>query len=96
MFLEVWSELGIAALIVLATSIIAVLIGLFRGAWLLPNGPPSRLVYVFIGVFLFNLFAAQLTGDLNDNRTFWSTFGLAWLIVQHGVPASAAPRTERE
>jgi O-antigen ligase len=91
MFLEVWSELGLAAVVVLAASIGAVLAGLWRGAWRLPPGPAFQLLFVVIGVFLFNLFEAQLTGDLNGNRTYWGIFGLAWLIVQQGVPTPRPP-----
>ena len=87
MLLEVGSELGIAAAIVLAASIVAVLVALWRAAWRLPPGPSCQLLYVVIAVFLFNFFAAQVSGDLNENRTFWGTFGLAWLIAQDGVPA---------
>jgi O-antigen ligase len=86
-FLEVWAELGILPVALLAGCIIAVLLGLFRRAWLMPNGPPSALFYMLIGIFLFNLFSAQLTGDLNDNRTFWNALGLSWLLVAHGLPA---------
>ncbi len=86
MFLEVWSELGLLAVVVLAASIAAVLVGLWRGAWRLPQGVPLRLLYVVIAVFLFNLLETQITGDVNENRTFWTVFGLAWLIVRDGVP----------
>jgi O-antigen ligase len=89
MFLEVWSELGLAALVVLAASVMAVLAGMWRGAWQLSPGPEFQLLYVLIAVFLFNLLAVQLTGDLIQNRTFWGAFGLAWLVVQHGIPEVA-------
>jgi O-antigen ligase len=92
MFLEVWSELGLAALLVLAGSVIAVLAGMWRGAWSVSHGPEFGLLYVLIGVFLFNLLAVQLTGDLIQNRTFWGAFGLAWLVVQYGIPEAARRR----
>jgi O-antigen ligase len=87
LFLEVWSELGLAAAVVLVASIVAVLVGMWRRAWRLPLGPSCQLVYVIVGLFVFNLLAAQVTGDINENRTLWGSFGVAWLIVQHGVPA---------
>jgi O-antigen ligase len=87
LFLETWSELGLAAAVVLIGSVVAVLVGLWRGAWLLPPGPACGLLYVVMAVLLFNLLAAQVSGDLNQNRTFWSSLGLAWLTVQYGVPA---------
>jgi hypothetical protein len=40
-----------------------------------------QLLYVLNAIFLFQLFSAQLTGDLIQNRTYWGAFGLAWLIV---------------
>lgn len=89
MFLEVWSELGLAALVVLAASVMAVLAGMWRGAWRESHGPEFQLLYVLIAVFLFNLLAVQLSGDLVQNRAFWGAFGLAWLVVQHGVPGEA-------
>jgi O-antigen ligase len=87
MFLEVWSELGLAAFLVLAASVMAVLAGLWRAAWRLPPGATFQLLYVLNGVFLFNLFSAQLTGDLIQNRMYWGAFGLAWLIVRSDLPA---------
>jgi O-antigen ligase len=93
LLLEVWAELGLAAAVVLLASIVTVLIGMWQGAWRLPPGASSQLLYVVIGVFVFNLLAAQVTGDLNENRTFWGSFGLAWLIVQHGVPAPRPGRS---
>jgi O-antigen ligase len=96
MLLEVWAELGLVPLVVLVASIVAVLVGLWRGAWRNAHAASGRLMYVLVGFLLFNLFETLLTGDLNENRAFWGVFGLAWLIVQYGAPAPAAPRTERE
>ena len=81
MFLEVWSELGLVAVVVLAGSVMAVLAGLWRAAWRLAPGASFQLLYVLNAIFLFQLFSAQLTGDLIQNRTYWGAFGLAWLIV---------------
>jgi O-antigen ligase len=87
MILEVWSELGIVPVVVLTVSILALLSALWRSAWRLPTaGAGCRLLYLVIGVLLFNLFEALLTGDLNENRTFWGVFGLSWLLVENGVP----------
>jgi O-antigen ligase len=91
LFLEVWSELGLAAAIVLIASIVAVLAGMWRGAWLLPPGPARQLLYVVMAVVIFNLLAAQVSGDLNENRTFWGSFVLAWVIVRHGIPGAPRP-----
>jgi hypothetical protein len=83
----VWSELGLAAAAALIVSIVVVLAALWRAAWLTPPGPSCSLLYVLIAVFLFTLMAAQVSGDLNENRAFWASFGLAWLIIRHGMPA---------
>jgi O-antigen ligase len=93
MVLEVWAELGLAVLVVLLASIVVLLSGLWTAAWRLPpSSPACGLLYLLIGVFLFNLFEAMLTGDLNENRTFWGVFGLAWIVVRYGVPGSAGDR----
>jgi O-Antigen ligase len=91
LFLELWSELGVVTTAVVAASILAVLVGLFRAAWRLPEGPSRELVYVVTGVFLFYLFAVQVSGDINDNRAFWAVFGVAWLVVRYGVPPPRDP-----
>jgi O-antigen ligase len=87
MFLEVWSELGLAAFLVLAGSVMVVLAALWRAVWRLPPGGAFQLLYVFNAIFLLNLFSAQLSGDLIQNRTYWGAFGLAWLIVHSDLPA---------
>jgi O-antigen ligase len=87
MFLEVWSELGLAAFLVLAGSVVAVLAALWGAVWRLPPGGTFQLLYVFNAIFLFYLFSAQLSGDLIQNRTYWGAFGLAWLIVRSDLPA---------
>jgi O-antigen ligase len=86
MVLEVWSELGIVPLAVLLASLVTLLAGLWRGAWQNADDDSGRLLYILIAFLLFNLFETMLTGDLNENRAFWGVFGLAWLVVQHGVP----------
>jgi O-antigen ligase len=95
MVLEVWSELGLLPLVILLASIVTLLAGLWRGAWRHTRDRAGPLLYVLIGFLLFNLFATLLTGDLNDNRAFWGVFGLAWFVVQHGVPLPGPSPTER-
>ena len=85
MLLEVWAELGLVALVALVASIAAVLAGLARRAWHLPPEPARGLMYVLVGVFVYNLLGTLLTGDLNENRTYWGSFGLAWLVVRYGI-----------
>jgi O-antigen ligase len=84
-FLELWSELGVIPALALAACVVALLASLFGLAWRLPEGRPRLLVYIIIGLFLSFFFAVQVTGDLNENRVFWSVFGLAWLVARHDV-----------
>lgn len=81
LFLELWAELGLAVLIVVVMSIAAVLVGLLRRAWRQPEARAQGLLYLVLGVLLLNLFSVQVSGDINENRAFWSIFGLAWLVV---------------
>lgn len=91
LFLELWSELGFTAMAAVAIAILTVLAGLYQAAWRLPEGPTRRLVYILTGVFLFSLFAVQVSGDINDNREFWVALGVAWVVVRYGV-RPARPR----
>jgi O-antigen/teichoic acid export membrane protein/O-antigen ligase len=89
-FLEVWAELGLGALLVVAGAIIVALVGLFRLAWRLPEaGRDRELVYVLLAVFFFNLLAVQVSGNINDNRDFWGMLAITWLVVAGGVAAPA-------
>ena len=59
-----------------------------------PRTRTRRFYYVFGGLFLFQLFAVQFSGDINDNRTFWAMFGVAWLMAQYGIPRDDRPDTD--
>jgi O-antigen ligase len=85
-FLELWSELGLAALLVVATGIVAALVGLFRLAWRLPtHGREQELVYILLAVFVFNVLAVQVSGTINDNRDFWGMLAIVSLVVAGGL-----------
>jgi hypothetical protein len=91
MFLELWAELGLGALLVVVGTVLVVLAGLFRLAWRLPEqGGEQTLVYVLLGVFVFNLLAVQVSGNINDNRDFWGALAIASLVVVGGLTARAA------
>jgi O-antigen/teichoic acid export membrane protein len=91
-FIEVWAELGLGALIVVAGAIVLALVGLFRLAWRLPeDGHDRELVYVLLAVFFFNLLAVQVSGNINDNRDFWGMLAITWLVIAGSV---AAPGVE--
>jgi O-antigen ligase len=82
-FLEASSEHGIPAALLLVATILSALTALLRRAWGAPDALERNLLYLVLGLFLINLFAAQFTGDFNDNRTFWASLGLAWLVARH-------------
>jgi O-antigen ligase len=86
MFLELWAELGILALVVVAVASGAALVGLFRLAWLAPQYAIRQdLVYILLAVFTFNLMAVQVSGNINDNRDFWGVLAIASLVVAGGL-----------
>lgn len=88
LFLELWGELGLAAVLVVAAAIASALVGLFRAAWRLPpHGREQDLAYILLAVFVFNLLAVQVSGNINDNRDFWGMLALASLVVAGGLGA---------
>jgi O-antigen ligase len=88
-FLEAAAEIGIPAALALAACLVAVLVGLFRRAWTTQDPPGRMLVNVVTALLLLTLFAAQFSGDINDNRMFWTALALGWLVARHGVPRAA-------
>ncbi|MFL5688763.1 MAG: O-antigen ligase family protein [Chloroflexota bacterium] len=87
-FIELWSELGLAATLAVAVASGAALVGLFRLAWLAAEQPRrTHVVYILLAVFLFNLMAVQVSGNINDNRDFWGLLALASLVVAGGLDA---------
>jgi O-antigen ligase len=92
LFVELWAELGLAALIVVAVGVVYVIVGLFRLAWRLPPaGREQDLVYLLLGVFFFNLLAVQVSGNINDNRDFWGIFAICSLVVAGGLKGGEEP-----
>jgi O-antigen ligase len=88
MFIELWAELGLAALIVVAVASGAALVGLFRLAWAAAEEPGRLdLVYILLAVFTFNLMAVQVSGNINDNRDFWGVLAITSLAVAGGLDA---------
>jgi O-antigen ligase len=86
LFLELWAEFGLAALLVVAAAIVATLVGLFRLAWRLPaHGREQELVYVLLAVFVTKLLAVQVSGNINDNRDFWGILAIASLVAAGGL-----------
>jgi O-antigen/teichoic acid export membrane protein/O-antigen ligase len=94
-FIEVWAELGLGALLVVAGAIVIALVGLFRLAWRLPEqGRDRELVYVLLAVFFFNLLAVQVSGNINDNRDFWGMLAIAWIVIAGSVVAPGLAEPE--
>jgi O-antigen ligase len=91
-FLETGAELGLAPTLLLAISVAAMLMALYRRAWQ-AEGDDRSLIYLVAGVFLLNFFAAQFSGDFNDNKTFWAFLGVGWLVARYGV-ALAPPASQ--
>ncbi len=88
LLLELWAELGLAALLAVVAAIVAALVGLFRLAWRLPtHGREQDLVYTLLAVFVFNLLAVQVSGNINDNRDFWGMLAIVSLVVAGGLGA---------
>jgi O-antigen ligase len=86
LFLEASAELGVPVAAVLGLSLLGI-IGVFLRRTMLVGEPRDRaLLFAFFGMFLFNLFAVQFSGDVNDNRSFWTALGFTWLLAFHGVP----------
>jgi O-antigen ligase len=85
-FLEAAAEIGIAAAVVLAACLVAVLLGLFRRAWATEDGRRRAEVYTVTALLLITFFAAQFSGDINDNRAFWTALALGWLVSRHDLP----------
>jgi len=88
-FLETSAEIGVGAALVLAACVIAVLAGVFRRAWATEDSRARAEVHAVSALLLFTLFAAQFSGDINDNRTFWTALALGWLITRHEIHPSA-------
>ena len=92
LFLELWSELGLVAVLAVAAAVLIALVGLFRLAWRLPDsGREQELVYILLAVFFFHLLAVQVSGSINDNRDFWGMLAIAWLVVAGGLTTAAHP-----
>jgi O-antigen ligase len=94
LFIELWAELGLAAMVIVAVAAGAALVGLFRLAWMVADDPSRvTLVYILLAVFAFNLMAVQVSGNINDNRDFWGMLSIASLVVAGGL--DAVPRRWR-
>ena len=85
LFIELWAELGLAALVVVAArwggigGAVPARMGRGGGAGAArPRIHPSRRV-------LFNLMAVQVSGNINDNRDFWGILAITSLVVAGGL-----------
>ena len=85
-FLELSAEVGLGPALALAAAVLFLLFSIGRRAWTAKDDRDRRLVFLLGGLFLINLFAVQFSGDINDNRVFWTMFGVAWLVARYGLP----------
>jgi O-antigen ligase len=85
-FLETSAEIGIGAALILAACLVAALIALFRRAWRTEDARRRAEVYTVTALLLIAFFAAQFSGDINDNRAFWTALALGWLVARHDLP----------
>lgn len=82
-FLEMWVELGILPVILLAASVLYVAAGFVRRRQ--GDDLGRHLTNLYLGLFLINLFSVQFSGDMNDNRTFWTAMGVGWLLHRYDL-----------
>lgn len=83
-FIETAAELGVIPAVLLVASVLALIGALYQRAWT-AEGEDRTTIYLLAGVFLLNLFAAQFSGDFNDNKTFWAMLGVGWLVARYGL-----------
>jgi O-antigen ligase len=95
-FLEVAADVGLPAALLLAGMLGALVVGLFRRGLAEDDQTRRMLAYAVLALLLCTLFAAQFSGDINDNRTLWTTLGLGWLVVRHGIPSTVAATDRRD
>ena len=93
-FLELAAEEGTGAALIMIALVLATLLGIYRRAYQEDADPDRGLVYIVAALFVFNLLAVQFSGDINDNRAFWAATGLAWLLIQFGLPPRRADLPE--
>ena len=84
-FLEIWVELGLIPLVVFIGALGATLATLYIRALGERGGQLRSVILGVFGLFVFALVSAQFSSDINGNRVFWATFGLAWLVASYGV-----------
>lgn len=90
LFLEVSSEIGVPAMLLLIAVIGSAGAGLLRAAWVTERRELGVVLYLVAGLLLFHLFAVQFSGDVNDNKAFWTYLAIAWLAlgIARDAPAS--------
>lgn len=82
-FLELSSELGLMPPLVLLATVVALFVRLFGRIREWHGRPESQLTVLLLALFVYNLLAAQSSGDINDNRVMWMFLGLAALVTHY-------------
>ena len=49
------------------------------------TGREQALVYILLAVFVFNVLAVQVSGNINDNRDFWGMLAIVSFVVAGGL-----------
>ena len=49
------------------------------------DGREQGLVYILLAVFVFNVLAVQVSGNINDNRDFWGMLAIVSLVLAGGL-----------
>jgi O-antigen ligase len=85
-FLELWAELGILAVVAFLVIVLGAAWALMRRLVLADDGGERLLLVLVLGLLIFNVLVSQVSGDINDNRTVLLAAALA-LLLARGLPA---------
>jgi O-antigen ligase len=85
-FLELWAELGILAVVALLVIVIGAIWALMRRLAEADDGGERQLLVLALGLLIFNVLVSQVSGDINDNRTVLLAAALT-LLLARGLPA---------
>ena len=87
-FLELWAELGIVAVVAFLVIVLGAVWALMRRLTEADDGGERLLLVLALGLLIFNLLVSQVSGDINDNRTVLLASALA-LVLARGLPEHA-------
>jgi len=85
-FLELWAELGILAVVAFLVMVLGAIWALMRRLAEADDGGERLLLVLALGLLIFNVLVSQVSGDVNDNRTVLLAAALA-LLLARGLPS---------